>query len=84
MIDCFQSLLNTDNATGMQLKLKMTTGNTVQKLNTKKMSLNDLMSKSEWLRSEIAARQKQVNSNTFLYVLLDACQCGLSNLKHEL
>jgi len=41
------------------LKLKMTTGNTVQKLNLQKMRLNDLLSRSTTLQSEIEARKSQ-------------------------
>ncbi|OQS04547.1 hypothetical protein THRCLA_03225 [Thraustotheca clavata] len=38
------------------LKLKQTTGNTVQLLNNLKQKLNDLIDESTWLRSEIQAR----------------------------
>jgi len=38
------------------LKLKMTTGNTVQVLNNLKRKLNNLMSESEWLKYEIKTR----------------------------
>jgi len=38
------------------LKLKMTTGNTVQVLNNLKRKLNNLISESEWLKNEIKSR----------------------------
>lgn len=38
------------------LKLKMTTGNTVQVLNNLKRKLNNLISESEWLKKEIKSR----------------------------
>merc|ERR1712086_824417 len=38
------------------LKLKMTTGNTVQVLNNLKRKLNNLISESEWLKNEIKTR----------------------------
>jgi hypothetical protein len=38
------------------LKLKMTTGNTVQVLNNRKRMLNNLISESEWLKNEIKTR----------------------------
>ncbi|KAF0700365.1 Aste57867_9115 [Aphanomyces stellatus] len=38
------------------LKLKQTTGNTVQLLNNLKQKLNDLIDESAWLRAEIKAR----------------------------
>ena len=40
------------------LKLKMTTGNTVQVLNTLKKRLNTLMDESEWLMKETKGRQE--------------------------
>jgi hypothetical protein len=38
------------------LKLKMTTGSTVQVLNTLKKQLGDIINESDWLRKEISAR----------------------------
>merc|ERR1712139_221119 len=38
------------------LKLKMTTGNTVQVLNNLKKKLGELITESEWLRKEIDSR----------------------------
>jgi hypothetical protein len=38
------------------LKLKMTTGNTVQVLNNLKRKLNNLIAESEWLKKEIKSR----------------------------
>jgi len=40
------------------LKLKMTTGNTVQVLNNLKRKLNNLISESEWLKNEIKTRSE--------------------------
>ena len=39
------------------LRLKLTTGNTVQVLNTLKHKLNNLTAESEWLKRETAARR---------------------------
>tara|TARA_B110000305_G_C19449639_1_gene647089 strand:+ start:773 stop:1243 length:471 start_codon:yes stop_codon:yes gene_type:complete len=42
------------------LRLKLTTGSTVQALNTLKNSLNKLMSESDWLAKEIKVRSEQL------------------------
>ena len=42
------------------LRLKLTTGNTVQVLNTLKHKLNNLTAESEWLKRETAARKESL------------------------
>ena len=42
------------------LKLKMTTGSTVQVLNQLKKQLSDIISESDWLRKEIGARSEML------------------------
>jgi hypothetical protein len=42
------------------LKLKMTTGSTVQVLNTLKKQLGDIINESDWLRKEISARSEML------------------------
>ena len=42
------------------LRLKLTTGNTVQVLNTLKHKLNNLTAESEWLRRETATRKESL------------------------
>ena len=46
------------------LKLKVTTGRTVQALNTLKNGLHKLQSESEWLAGEIAARTETLKKLT--------------------
>mgnify|MGYP000669054832 CR=1 FL=1 len=43
------------------LRLKLTTGSTVQALNTLKNSLNKLLTESDWLAKEIKVRTEQLN-----------------------
>jgi hypothetical protein len=42
------------------LKLKMTTGSTVQVLNSLKKQLQDVIAESDWLRKEIKARTEML------------------------
>merc|ERR1712100_774967 len=46
------------------LRLKLTTGNTVQVLNTLKRKLNNLTAESEWLKREIAQRKELLSKIT--------------------
>lgn len=53
-----QHLAKIDERNQELLKLKMSTGNTVQVLNTLKNELNELNNKSEWMVKEIKARKR--------------------------
>eukprot|EP00743_Colponemidia_sp_Colp-15_P001449 GILK01001588.1.p1 GENE.GILK01001588.1~~GILK01001588.1.p1 ORF type:complete len:344 (+),score=82.85 GILK01001588.1:66-1097(+) len=52
-----QYVAKIEEANAELLALKLTTGKTVQTLNTLKRKLNELLEESDWLRGEIALRQ---------------------------